>query len=246
MKYKQQKHQDNQYNFPYHWLPQFFSDGAFSVGRYYPWGIEYLTYMDMVANLIKKEKPSNLLDIGCGDGRLSDFVRFEGCKYTGVDLSKKAITIASVLNEDVEFINNDIRTIERKFDVISLVEVIEHLPDDEIEGFLYSVVSLLNNYGKVIVSVPTTNLPLNKKHFRHYDIDLLKRQLECVGLKIESVNYSFKLCFFSSVLRRIVTNRIYTLNPSIVTKAIWCIHKKMGYFAKEENAAHIVVVAQKS
>jgi len=63
--------------------------------------------MDFVSTLISKYKPSTLLDVGCGDGRLLEFLSHKNKElkqgYIGIDLCNEAILLAKVLNQHDNF-----------------------------------------------------------------------------------------------------------------------------------------------
>jgi len=48
-----------------------------------------------------------------------------------------------------------------------MIETLEHIPDDQINDVVHSVHNLLPQNGRLVISVPTTNNPLNSKHYRH-------------------------------------------------------------------------------
>ena len=86
-------------------------------------------------NSIKPLKSINILDIGCGGGLLSEPMQRLGANVTGIDASKRNIEIAKIhakknklkinyLNKTPENFN-----IEKKFDVILNMEIIEHVAD---------------------------------------------------------------------------------------------------------------------
>ena len=74
------------------------------------------------ARFVKKriKKNSELIDIGCGNGRDSFFLSKIGLKVTAIDISKKAIKNNSFKkNKNLEFLNFDMEkdVLKKKFDV---------------------------------------------------------------------------------------------------------------------------------
>lgn len=68
------------------------------------------------------------LDFGCGTGTLLEEVRRHGGLATGFDESKAALRSCEA--KDVPILTvDDLRSSEGRFDVVSAVEVIEHVPD---------------------------------------------------------------------------------------------------------------------
>lgn len=157
---RQQELQDAQYELPYHHLP-----------RLYHWRdkIEYEVYLRWVIKEIRRIKPRNLLDVGCGDGRLISDLGFG----SGVDLSWKAVRWARAL--DLDCYHKDGKYVWGEFELVTAIEVMEHVPEREIKEFVEMLAARTREW--VIVMVPTINCKLNPKHYRHYTQELLKKHL---------------------------------------------------------------------
>ena len=78
-----------------------------------------------------------ILDVGCGGGILSESLAREGALVTGLDISEETLQIAKLhLHEsqlNVEYvcttIENYAEQIEEKFDIVTCMEMLEHVPD---------------------------------------------------------------------------------------------------------------------
>jgi 2-polyprenyl-3-methyl-5-hydroxy-6-metoxy-1,4-benzoquinol methylase len=198
------KIQDEEYSIPYHHLVGF---KKFSNAWVMPWGEEYYAYVSKVLELSKKYNPASIIDIGCGDGKIGfELSRLYGktIRNVGVDLSERSILLAKALNwqNGAEFFAKPISEINETFDQAMLVEVLEHIPDQEIPNFVASVEEVINSSGKVIVTVPSDNVPVIKKHYRHYNLDLLKKHM--TGFTLEEVYYSVKTGPLSGFLNRCI------------------------------------------
>lgn len=73
------------------------------------------------------------------------------------------------------------------FDTVVAIEVLEHIPDEMVPGFVNTLVDRTAPGGNLLVSVPSTVLPLNPKHHRHYDEALLESQFAEQDSRIEIV-----------------------------------------------------------
>ncbi|MCD6046162.1 MAG: 3-demethylubiquinone-9 3-methyltransferase [Gammaproteobacteria bacterium] len=115
----------------------------------------------------------NVLDVGCGGGLLSEGMALHGAKVLGIDLDEKSIAVAKqhaiASNLNITYQCTAIETLSQQqahpFDVITCLEMLEHVPDPakiiqncaqllKPNGFLY--LSTLNRsvkaYGLAIVA----------------------------------------------------------------------------------------------
>lgn len=235
--------QDTLYEFPYHYLPRLDQRKIPRLHRQLPWGLDYLTYMSFMVEQITQIAPQSLLDIGCGDGCLIHWVKSAVPQVSGVDLSEQAIAFARAFNPEVIFQCADIATITETYDCVTLIEVLEHIPDEQIRKFIGNVARLVKANGYLLVSVPTINVPLNKKHYRHYDLDLLKTTLEPC-FEIEQYWWMYRRGLLERCLRLMMVNRFYILNSSLLLALIWRIHTRKTYLADASTGAHLVCLAK--
>lgn len=241
--------QESQYSFPYHYIPFIYKGrGGGEIprcNRILQWGFEYLSYTKVVIDEINQLDFNSILDVGCGDGYLLNHIETEADKI-GIDLSEKAIKFAQAFSKDTKFEVKDIFCLEKEYDLISLIEVMEHIPDDIILPFMTKVVSLIKTGGYLIVCVPTTVMPLSKKHYRHYDENLLSEHIEQEGnvelIKERRVYKNSKLLKF---LIRLLNNKFFSINYSVILKFFWEWNLKNNIDASRTNGCHIVRVYKK-
>ncbi len=117
-----------------------------------------------------KKKPLekiSILDIGCGGGLLSEPMCRLGANVTGIDASMQNINVAKIHSKNnslqIEYIcaSPEKLKINKKFDVILNMEIIEHV--ENIDFFLKSCSSLLKKDG--IMFVATLNKTLKSYLF---------------------------------------------------------------------------------
>jgi len=106
----------------------------------------------------------NILDVGCGGGILAESMAKLGGNVTGIDQSEMAIKIAQLhAKENNLSINYKLLNIEdflkkdsSKFDVITCLEMIEHVPDPA--SIITSCSKKLKKNGRLYVSTINRNL----------------------------------------------------------------------------------------
>lgn len=239
--------QENRYFFPYHYIP--FLNGYFSQVRNLYWGYEYLSYLNFVLNKLESLRFNSLLDIGCGEGRLLHEinVRFLNKILLGIDFSPRSISFAKAFNPNLEFICGDIQKIKLpgKYDVITLIEVLEHIPIKEIPNFLQTLYNYLNDAGNLILTVPSNNITLNPKHYQHFNTKTIKNTLSGF-FEIKEIFYLNQKGWKTNVISKLLSNRFFILNYRRFIKIIYNFYINRILMANENNAQRICVICEKN
>ncbi|MSW83697.1 MAG: methyltransferase domain-containing protein [Actinobacteria bacterium] len=104
---------------------------------------------------MRERAPGRILDIGCGSGVMSSFLTRFG-DVTGIDFSAPAIAIASRMIPTGSFRVATVDEIDPAwpFDVVTLFDVIEHIPQDDRSGFLARAFDLVAPGGLAFLSSP--------------------------------------------------------------------------------------------
>ncbi len=103
---------------------------------------------------------SNILDVGCGIGWSGfEMARHSSAKVTGNDLSENSIEAGCKLfsHQNLTLMKGDILQddFNEKFDVISFLDVFEHIPQD-MRGQLYQKLNkILKPKFKILITCPT-------------------------------------------------------------------------------------------
>lgn len=234
------------YREPYHY---YFSLEPFSLHKELYWGLEYYSYMsDILANL-KKLPFQTLLDVGCGDGFLINTLSRQIDTFEtmmGIDLSERAIAHAMAFRTSEKAIFNtlDIRDVNGTFDVILLVEVLEHIQDSLVREFTTAVINRVSPGGYLIVSVPTVNIDLIESHHRHYDLRTLQEHL---GSSVSLIDHRFifnRNSFMLQLIRRLMINRYFVLRNRKILD--YLVGKASRHFSgTSSNGAHLVCIFQR-
>lgn len=104
-----------------------------------------------------------VLDFGCGPGFMLDKLRALGARwvYTGIDFSSASISALRTKGIGTSLFEAGIHVTElpsqlpnRTFDVVLIIEVIEHLSDNELFATLTEARRLLKPGGHIVVTTP--------------------------------------------------------------------------------------------
>src|SRR5436190_12190602 len=119
-----------------------------------------LDYVDHIAVLNDKQ----VLDVGCGGGILTESMAKRGARVTGIDLADKALKVAqlhaletgSPVNYRMAAVEDIARELPRVFDVITCMELLEHVPDPA--SVVAACATLVKPGGHVFFSTINRNL----------------------------------------------------------------------------------------
>ena len=239
--------QDNLYEFPYHYLPEKINDIVIKPFRVKYWLYNYLNLVEYFKIFFSRFENKNILDFGFGDGRLIyELKNNSKNKLYGYEISKKALLFFKAFNEKITLFENydELNKKENYFDFIILSEVIEHIPDSEIKLNVELIHKILKSNGELIVTAPHKNLPIHKKHYRHYNSDSLIESFSNQKFELIEKKFLFKQNIFLTILRKLFFNRYFIINSNILYKLYYKINKKF-FFGDENNCEGILLKLKK-
>lgn len=239
--------QDKLYRIPYHYIPTV-EKGNFSQTENINWGFEYISFLNYLVELLGNIDFKSLLDVGCGDGRLLREIHLNipETDLLGIDLSEGAIRLAKALNPALSFTTADItgnRLKGKKFDIITCVEVLEHIPPAECGKFLKNIKSHLKESGTLILSVPSNNTPVQTKHYRHFSLKELESELT-PHFTIKHTAHLNRISAGSNLIRKLLTNRLFILNSVKLRNRLYKRYMKRYFIANANNGKRILVIAR--
>jgi len=179
-------------------------------------GFWYKARCSLIRRLIECYAANNeleILDVGCADGYIRNTLWYYK-NYDGNDI----INDYSYLFRN--FYLGDICNlkIQKKYDVIIALEIMEHLPDDK--AFMQKLSSLLNEGGYIFLSIPAFQYLFGNhdkmlKHYRRYD----KKSMEVLvkntkELSIKQISYWGRILYPIALLTK-RTRRVKKNTPII-------------------------------
>jgi len=162
-----------------------------------------------IKKIYNSRKNLNILDFGCGTGFNMLFLRNFG-KIDGIDISEESLKFCKKrgINIDILDVTKDkIKKYINKYDLITVLDVLEHTEDDEL--VLKKLYSFLKGNGHIIITVPafkflSSNHDIILHHKRRYDKKDLIRKIKTSGLCVEFISYYNCFLLPFAILRKII------------------------------------------
>jgi SAM-dependent methyltransferase len=161
----------------------------------------------------------SIIDIGCGNGLITNVL---GQKYmvTAIDRSEQALKF--VETEKVQASSDSVPIDDNQFDMVFSSELLEHLPNDILEGTVREFKRLSNKY--IFITVPNNENPdklsikcpecgykyNSPNHLRSFNIKNLERYFPEYKL-IKTFTYGTNVRYYNRIILKLKTK----LTPSI-------------------------------
>ena len=136
---------------------------------YSTWETSVLRRLD---GWLSPNRASKILDLGCGPGSLLVALRERGYNHThGVDISPQAVEIARSKGCEVDLcdVGSFLKTSNDKWDIILVMDLVEHFQKDELLELLNLIERRLNDGGSVLIQTPNAVSPW-ASHLRYGDL----------------------------------------------------------------------------
>lgn len=189
------------------------------------------------------------MDIGCGDGRSTAYLsdNLPHCSITGCDYSDRALALASLMSGQSKISWNNVNLYEPEtsnetYDVITAIEVFEHIPPERLPVTLVNVRSMLRPGGSLLITVPSSLLPQSKKHYQHFTPDGIRMMLAGAGFEVQHLAGQQRHGHPLFHLYRLFENRYWLIKPL----AAWfnrAIYPKYISPSEPEHADRLIVKA---
>jgi len=156
-------------------------------------------YAEARFKLIKKYKPyiESILDVGCGSGIFLTKINSDVRQSKGIDISEKAVKQAKRKGLNVEL--KSVFEEYDKYDVITLIEVVEHLQD--LNALFDKLYNLLNKDGIIYFQTGNTSsfqFFLKRKKWHYFDPPAHCSYLGKKNIRTLLKNHNFKILYIGS------------------------------------------------
>jgi len=201
-------------------------------------------------NNLKSQK--SLLDYGCGTGYFLDYCKKNHWKVAGIEPDENARNLATTLVGEKIFPELNIQEHSKKYDIISLWHVLEHI--HHLNELLDNLKSVLKKDGYIIIAVPNADsldakiykenwaafdVPRHLYHFNQLTFnELIKFQrfklIDTIPMKLDSFYVSMlsekqqngKNNYFRSILNGWKSNSWARKNNNNYSSLIYILKKK--------------------
>ncbi len=174
------------------------------------------------------DRQAPLLDVGIGRGEMLSLWQKLG--YTsgyGVDISPSTVEFCQKLGLTCELIEDTVKFLQSKvsaYSLITLIDVLEHIPKENLPGFLTALHDALDEDGKLIIQVPNMQAPesyLHRYNDLTHEVGFCEHSLQQIlqATKFEIIEFKGFEEYFGNtpqrILRRVV-RRAYLLGVRLL------------------------------
>lgn len=115
-----------------------------------------------------ESKNAVVLDIGAGRGEMLTCMKNWGYdNYLGIDITHSTVNFCKSLELNCTYVENTVQWLkehQNEFELITLLDVIEHIPKNETFEFLGAIKDSLRNSGILIIQTPNLQSPDGQLH----------------------------------------------------------------------------------
>jgi len=171
----------------------------------------------LLANAYPRRTDLQILDIGCGTGKMLDELAPFGA-VTGADFAPEALAFCrergAQTGADYPLARADVRRLPfapASFDVVTAMDIIEHIDDDKAAS--REILRVLKPGGRLFVTVPAFQSLWSEHdealhHFRRYTAPHLKDLFQRAGFTVPKLSYTVTSLFPGIWAYRQLANRL--------------------------------------
>ncbi|MCK7589905.1 class I SAM-dependent methyltransferase [Subsaxibacter sp. CAU 1640] len=191
----------------------------------------------------------HVLDIGCGLGWSSfEFAReYPNVKVTGVDLSPVLIEAANKMFHGLKNLNFIVHDLieglpEGSYDVVSMIDVYEHIPLDQRKSFHVKLKGVLSQHSKVLLACPSKFHQENLRQHKPEGLQPVDEDVDVSVIQKFADDIDGEIVFFEYKNIWGINDYLYAvieLKPSYKTKAPKVKRKLLKVEPKEKRVKRL-------
>lgn len=152
----------------------------------------------------------SVLDAGCGTGGFLRWVLDANprASVAGADIGADAIDLARTRVPEAELEAVPVSALpfaDERFDVVVTKDVLQHVPEDEVQLSLHQIYRVLKPGGILFLHTNGSRSLRRERHdWRAYDISTVRRELDSAGFRCERITYAnFALSLWATLRGRL-------------------------------------------
>ena len=164
--------------------------------------------VELISNYLTPN--SKIIDIGCGIGIVTEQVakKLNTGKILACDLGENNINYArqTIKSNKIDFLNVDVvenfATIADKLsevDLVTMVDVIEHLPPNSYEQLFDNLSQVTNDAAKFILTYPSPEYQIYLQQNEPEELQIIDEVIELNRLLPLAIKYGFELEYFAYI-----------------------------------------------
>ena len=186
----------------------------------------------VLAQLTKRagKTPQTILDFGAGWGGMYEELSARDAKVYAYEPDEKTRESCRQRGYAEVFATEE-QALARTYDCISILDVLEHIEDDN--AFLEKAKQALAPGGYLLLSVPAFQFlwsphDVEHHHFRRYELPVLTKRLQQAGYSVRTISYWNTLMFVPAALLRLLgktgQGALSLPKPldSLLYAVVWC------------------------
>lgn len=250
---KEKTVQQEKYKYPYHYIPRY-SEGRFQQHEYWGTGHRYLGNIHVLMEELKKIDFCSLIDIGCGDGRITREIkmRYPNAEICGIDYFGGAIALAKAMNPDMVDLF-EVRDIfldqeKKQYDVVTIINVLEQIEPSILRRFIHSAADYLKKDGYLIATIPHRNKEVFGAAYQHFDKALLEELFAEEFYEIRFVFFDHIKSKKLNLLHHLLGGyqaKHWIITNEIVNRKFFEMYLKKYLYTDEFHCGRIAIISQK-
>jgi SAM-dependent methyltransferase len=146
----------------------------------------------LIDELLRGRNGLRIADVGCGAGVMTDHLTRYG-DVIGIDFSTAAIAAAERFAPRATFRAGTLETLTGRFDVITLFDVLEHIPEAERPAFLRDIAERLAPAGLLFCSTPHATATAYKRAADDPALQIIDEEVDVATVVTEAAEAGLQL-----------------------------------------------------
>ncbi|MBI1826859.1 MAG: hypothetical protein HY287_11435 [Planctomycetes bacterium] len=127
------------------------------------------------------------------------------------------------------------------FDLIYMVEVLEHIELKQVDAFLAAAKMRLSASGRLFLTVPSSSVPVSDKHFQHFSPESLEKTLS-PHFRVQEIVPLNRITWWENVLFRLMGNHFLILSNPPLLSVLFRAYERRCLLASPSNCRRLLAI----